>query len=539
MKNITRRSFLHRVSMASVAVTMPLWPGEIFAMGNADPGIRRYHVSLQQDAWQKDPALLDLIRRAGVTDVWMASYLQGKWFHTPEELKSAAVFLEKRGFKAHVLTVPLGHPGNAIDENDSSWSEKKGTWKNACTYDGKLYSGTSIHEPVIRDNVKAVKALAEKGFDKLFLDDDFRLARFPGQIGGCFCSDCKRDFLKRYGYGEPEWSELLNDVMLRNPSKVLQTWVEYNCDKEYDMFRAMQDAAPGMEIGIMVMYLGSEKAGIALDKYRDTLFRVGEEHFNDKSFGTVKGKTDELFSSLFHRRFARPELSFSETTSYPADALSARNMAAKLNVSLLSDVRNTMFMSGLPPLPADRWDVLAPAMKKNAELHRQIVGHKPQGPFKHFYGWDSRMVGTDRPFSLFLASGIPFEVVDEPPHDGWVFLSDEDARGVSEGRIKAKGNVVARKSSKIKGDIFITMDETPADIFAFKKRIISRLKDVPFVEGEIPVVFAWYPTAGKALLWNVNEEPKRYKIRLNDKVLMIVDVAGLDVEMVKLNSLTS
>jgi len=295
----------------------------------------------------------------------------------------------------------------------------------------------------------------------------------------------------------------------------------------------MQDAAPGMDIGIMVMYLGSEKAGIALDKYRDVLFRVGEEHFNDKSFGTVKGKTDELFSSLFHRRFAKPELAFSESTSYPADALSAKNMAAKLNVSLISDVRNTMFMSGLPPLPVDRWSVLGPAMKKNAELHSQIAGHKPRGPFRHFYGWDSRLVGIDRPFSLFLASGIPFEVVDELTPDGWVFLSDEDAKGVSQGRIKAeRKNVVVRNSAGVKSDVFVQMDETLGDMFSFKKRIIAGMKNIPFVEGETPVVFAWYPTAGKALLWNVNEEPKRFSIRYNDRLLKTVNVAGLDVEMV-------
>jgi hypothetical protein len=60
---------------------------------------------------------------------------------------------------------------------------------------------------------------------------------------------------------------------------------------------------------------------------------------------------DELFSVLFHRRFADPQRCYSETTAFPADRLSAANMAAKLVISTLADVRHTMFMSGLTPFP--------------------------------------------------------------------------------------------------------------------------------------------------------------------------------------------
>jgi hypothetical protein len=134
----------------------------------------------------------------------------------------------------------------------------------------------------------------------------------------------------------------------------------------------------------MVMYLGSEKAGIRLTDYRDVPFRVGELMFNDRSFAPVKGKTDELFSSLFHRRFVRPELAYSETTAYPANELSAGNMAAKLAVSTLSDVRNTMFMSGLTPFPREHWQTLGPAMKQHADVHRKIAGHTPRKPLKHY-----------------------------------------------------------------------------------------------------------------------------------------------------------
>ena len=529
---LSRRGFINRlIASGAVIGGVSLFGNKIFAIGNKKP-IRRFHISMQAEAWLENPELISIMKNAGISDVWMGSYLQGKWYHTPTELRESADFLKSKGFNAHVLTVPLGHPGNAIDPSDDSWSEKKENWENACDYDGSLYSGTSIHSPVVEDNIEAHKLLADEGFDILFLDDDFRLGKYPGKIGGCFCDNCKNDFLKKYNYNSDDWEMLIESVEKRDPTKVLRSWIEYICDKEYDMFVALQKATPQMEIGIMVMYFGAEKSGIDLSKYQDVPFRVGEMMFGDDSFGKVKGKTDELFSALFHMRFVKPELAYSESTTYPQDALSAKNMAAKLTVSLFTDVRNTMFMSGLQPFPVEYWKTLAPAMKKSARIHEEIAGLKPEGPFKHYWGWDSRLVGKDQPFSLFLASGIPFEVIDELTSDGWIFLSNEDAKSVVEGRVVAQNNnLVVRKESELVGDNFIQLEETMADIFAFKKRLIPSLRNIPYIDGDIPAVFSWYPGAGKALLWNVNEVKQSYKIILNERVLQEVSIDGLDVAL--------
>ncbi len=532
-KHITRRVFAKHAAVSITMLSgMSLFSSQIFAF-EKQKSVRQFHISLQEDAWKKHPELIGIMKNAGITDVWMASYLQGKWYHTPKELKQSADFLKSKGFNPHVLTVPLGHPGNAIDPSDDSLSEKKKNWKNACDYDGSLYSGTSIHPPIIKDNIEAHKQLATEGFDILFLDDDFRLGKFPGKIGGCFCNNCKNDFLQKYDYNSNDWKALIKSVKKQNPTKVLRSWVEYICDKEYDMFVTLQKATPQMEIGIMVMYFGAEKSGIALDKYQDVPFRVGEMMFGDNDFGKVKGKTDELFSALFHMRFVKPELAYSESTTYPKDALSAKNMAAKLTVSLFTDVRNTMFMSGLQSFPIDYWKTLAPAMKKSAQLHEEIAGLKPKGPFKHFWGWDSRLVGKDQPFSLFLASGIPFEVVDEVTSDGWVFLSNEDAKSVVEGRIVTKSNnLIVRKEAKVVGDHFIEMEETSDDIFAFKKSIIPSLKNIPYVDGDTPVIFSWYPSAKKALLWNLSEEKQQFTIIMNGLILQKISLKPLDVDIV-------
>ena len=70
------------------------------------------------------------------------------------------------------------------------------------------------------------------------------------------------------------------------------------------------------------------------------------------------------------------------------------------------------------------------------------------------------------------------------------------------------------------------------DIFAFKKRIIPKLKNTPYVDGDTPVIFAWYPTAGKALLWNVNEKRQNFDVKRDGKIIRSVTIEGLDVELI-------
>ena len=212
--------------------------------------------------------------------------------------------------QADVLNMPLGHPGCAIPK----------TWRGAISADGKSWIGTSLHEPATKANCDALRQIEALGARSVFLDDDFRLAASPGGIGGCFCPQHKQAFLRRTGYAEPKWQELCDDVAHRKLTPVLRDWVSFNCDQLTESFRTQQKAVPGVQLGVMVMYLGSEKAGIRLTDYRGLPMRVGEFMFSDDMFNPVKGKTDELFSSLFHRRFMPPELAYSETTAFSRQA---------------------------------------------------------------------------------------------------------------------------------------------------------------------------------------------------------------------------
>lgn len=469
----------------------------------------RYHLSLSPDALRNEPMLPYILRDAGITDVWLTGFLYGYRYYPLQQTQQLAQQLRDVGLMPHLINVPLGHPGDSLGAHDGDLPlTPPPHWQLATDVNGNTFAGTSLHAPATEENAQFLRDAASVGVDKIFLDDDFRLARSPGIIGGCFCPAHREQFLRQHGYPESTWDELLEAVRTRTLCPVLEAWVNFCCDELTASFRAQQAAAPAIELGPMVMFLGAEKAGIRLTDYAQVPVRVGEGMFDDESFSQVKCKTDELFSALFHRRFVQPDLAYSETTAFPADRLSARNMAAKLAIPLISDVRNVMFMSGLTAFPVTHWDTLAPAMRTQNRIHVTIAGHTPRGPFKHYWGKGSRYVGDDRPYSLFLALGIPFEVTDNI-RDGWVFMADADVR---DARTASAGAQLVSRPDVAIGTMH-TFPETLTALFALKHELLPTLHDVPVVLEDIPAVCAWYPTAHAALIWNLTEQRETLTVR--------------------------
>ena len=456
--------------------------------------------------------MLDIVRGAGVETVWLAGFFHGFRPYPQEQIIKAKKLATRAGLRAELITVPLGHPGDSLGSRDGDFPlTPPKHWRLGERFDGKRYAGTSLHEPATEENVAALRDLRRLGFHSAFVDDDFRLARGPGEIGGCFCAEHRAEFLRTHSFSDSGWSELLDDARERRLTKLLRSWVEWTCDQLTASFRAQQRTFGG-EFGNMIMYLGAEKAGIRLGDYRRVPVRVGELMFDDTSFGRVKGKTDELFSALFHRRFVEPDRAFSETTAYPADKLSAAHLAAKLTVSTLADVRHTMYMSGLTPFPRAHWITLGPAMREQVRLHELVAGHRPHGPFKHLWGEAQRYVGNDQPFSLWLALGVPFEVVEEPARNGWNFLSPFDAREWPQTKDAFSGQLVVRTEPAVVGPRMEVVPETLDALFAFKRRIRPALANVPMIVEGTPMVCAWYPSAKRVLLWNLLPEPRRVTV---------------------------
>lgn len=507
----SRRRWLTAIAGAALAVPF-------VGLAQPRPSRRRdYHVCLAPPIIEREPELLDIVRAAGVDTVWLAGFFYGFRPYPTEQIVKAQQLAARAGLRAELITIPLGHPGDSLGSRDGDFPlTPPQHWQRGERFDGKRFAGTSLHAPATEENAAALRELRRLGFRIAFVDDDFRLARGPGEIGGCFCPQHRALFLQTHGLSEARWSELLDDVRERRLTKLLRSWVDWTCDQLTGSFRTQQRAFDG-SFGNMIMYLGAEKAGIRLRDYRRVPVRVGELMFDDNSFGRVKGKTDELFSVLFHRRFVEPDRAFSETTAYPADKLSAANLAAKLTVSTIADVRHTMFMSGLTPFPRAHWTTLGPAMREQSQLHALVAGHQLRGPFKHVWGEAQRYVGDDQPFSLWLAAGVPFEVVNEPVRDGWNFLSDFDARELSPAKSAFSGQLVSRLPLAAGGECFEVVPETLAALFAFKHRLRTSLTNIPVVEEETPMVCAWYPSAKRVLLWNLLPEPRRVTVRFRGR----------------------
>lgn len=498
-----------------------------------DKAVRSFHVCTNPDSLDAEPDRLELYRDAGVSTVWLAAFFYGYWPYAPERLRSWSKRIEAMGMASAMANIPLGHPGDSLGAKSEAFPlTPPEHWHTAQRPNGIVYVGTSLHKPATEENEQAMRVLAGLGVKQVFLDDDFRLAPGPGTIGGCFCAEHKADFLQKYGYGDSVWLDLLAAVNERSLTPVLRHWIEYTCDQLTDSFRRQQAAAPDISLGNMVMFFGAEKAGIRLQDYKDAPLRVGELMFKDSSFAQVKNKTAELFSSLFHRRYAAPELAYSETTAFPADKLSAANMAAKLAVSTISDVRHTMYMSGVTPFPREHWPVLSPAMKKHKAIHAIVAGHVPRGPFKHYWGERERYVGEDNPNSLFLATGVPFQVTDEPARDGWTFLANYDAKAAAEQQLKSRGTrFVVRQAVADRADLQV-VDETLAALFAFKRQLIPQFDKTPYVLEEKPVVCTWYPSARCVLLWNLAETNEEFTLVYKNSQ-RLVKIAALDVELIR------
>lgn len=512
---ISRRSFIGS-SLAGL-VFFPSFPS--IAKNISSPP-RKYHVSISLDALEHEPELFEIFKNAGVSAVWIGGYFYGHWYYKPEAIKAWKEKFENAGIPAYVINVPLGHPGDSLGSYSGDVPLTPPTqWKPGVSYDMTMYAGTSLHPPATEENVKALEVLKSHGIQKVFLDDDFRLARSPGMIGGCFCNEHKKNFLDKFGYSNSDWENLIDSVQRRNLSQVLRNWIEFTCDELTTCFRILEKSVPEIELGIMVMYMGSEKAGIRLKDYQGRLFRVGELMFDDHSFGSIKGKCNELFSVLFHRRFIEPEKAFSETTAFPADKLSAQNMCAKLVISTIADVRNTMFMSGIQHFPKTHWDVLPDEMKKQARFHEVVAGHKLAGPLKHYWGERSRYVSDDNPYSLFLALGIPFEVVEEPKDEWWTFVNDYDVDDLPQ----CKSNFITRN----KKEGCMEIPEELNMLFNFKQSILPRIKDIPHLVDNKPAVCAWYPSVKKVLVWNLSENNEEFTL-IRDAKKISFQLSGLD-----------
>ncbi len=476
----------------------------VICMRAAEP--THYHACLTAQAIATDAGLLPRMKSAGIDRIWLIAWGYGHWFAPPEQLAAARAACMAAGLEAQPIVLPLGHPGESLGLTDTVFPlTPPSHWRLAEDEHGRNFCGTSLHAPATDENVAALRVLARLGFRHVLLDDDARLARSPGQVGGCFCNAHRVAFLAAGRRPAAAWSKLLDAVRQRRTTALVRAWLGFQQAEMSGFLAALDAADPRLDITTSAMELGDEKAGIPLTNLRGRGLRVGEGHFSDAAFASVEGRCTELFSALFHRRFVRRDRSFSETTAFPHDQLSSDNLVAKLAVPLIADVGTVLFMSGVTPYPADRYAALSAALPRHRLAAAQIAGAALAGPLTHWWGEASRLSGAESPAVRWLALGVPFSVAAQRPGTGVVVAAPGDAAELATRGATVLTTVAIPGTQRVS-------DDWPA-WWVWRRSLLAGPVDFPYVVDEEPTVCAWYPAARRVVLWEVSGRARTVTLR--------------------------
>ncbi len=302
---------------------------------------------------------LNLMKRAGVSVLWLEIYMSGRFLAAKDEIINAKAVLEDIGFEVNAITLPVGHPGNSLNPDevlDLSICDK---WRYRVNSVGEnVYFCSCVNDTLIQDNKKVVELCRDIGIKKIFFDDDLRMANFGDEVCGCFCENCTKEFSEMIG---KDYTREQIAAEYKKNDELFRKWTDYNCSK---ITRFMKETAvDGVQTGIMVMIEGGREQGIDIKAIKaavpDCLFRVGEWHFDDACFESDIGHKRELGSIKKHLSLVgNPEFCYSETTVFPPRALSPENLIKKAELAIKSGIKNIFLMSGSWVMDDEYWQAL-------------------------------------------------------------------------------------------------------------------------------------------------------------------------------------
>ena len=315
------------------------------------------------------PARLKWMKRAGVEHLWLYGYFYGHHESDPEQIYRARLRLEEEGFRTGVISLPVGHPGNSLNPDDPTLELAiHPDWHYRTDRHGqKEYFISCIDDVMIRHNRSAAQEYAQMGFTRHFFDDDLRLGNWGTQVQGCFCDGCMDAFRQRTGL---HFSREQLAAAIDHDSAVCEAWIQYNCGKLTGFMR--ETNVPGMTDGIMVMHNGGPIHGISIPDIRAAvpgcMFRVGELHFDDASFSAPGGRESLADSVRNHLSLIGENPAYSESTVFPAAAMSPENWIGKIRFEISLGLRNLFLMSGTWFFTEPYWNALEKALPELNDL---------------------------------------------------------------------------------------------------------------------------------------------------------------------------
>ncbi|SDW05925.1 hypothetical protein [Paenibacillus sp. CF384] len=516
------------------------------------------------DAASRD-RLIGHMKDAGIEKVWIAGFFSGKMIDI-EELKEAKAFAEQHGLEVGAVTIPVGHPGNALNPDDPDFEqlELPKHWHYRIDKSGStVYYCGAIDASLIEDNGKAAIRLREAGFKEVFLDDDLRAGNYNSDIEGCYCNDCVAEFNRIYH--RQATRETLRDAAAdKLDTDLMLDWVAFQCDKVTDVVKATE--IDGVRPGIMVMHYGDERHGIDIPSIRervpDTIFRVGELHFNDGSFGNPNGKAQELMGIVYHLNFLAGAEAYSESTIFPPRSLKEHNLVYKAKLAITAGIENVLFMSGTWLLEESYWQALTAARPVLQALDQACSNAVRNYPVHLAYGTNGAYVEAFVPTTLPVLAGLPVKPVraDQLSADGEVLLFFGDYRLSAQWQERLtsyKKVIFDRKAASRNIDLLGNLQSSHShlvfwDMDADSSNVTEgtvRLRELasqdawrfPWItEGEnIGITWMEDSNGGKSILINLAEvetegvliwADDRYSFRLKPLSFAIIDRSGSFVE---------
>lgn len=308
---------------------------------------------------------LGRMKKSGVERIYLFGYFYGRFESDPEEISRAAKLLREDGFDVGAINLPCGHGGNALNPGDDTVDLTIGNgWSMRMDAAGRyLPTTTCIDGRMITDSREANETLKQTGITKLINDDDLRLGMYGPAVQGCFCPRCMAEFAEREGR-----TVLREEIVSGADPALTGRWMDFQCEK---IPRFLKETTPeGMENGIMVMINGDRRHGIDLKKIREEIptglrYRVGEGHFSDRAFTSPQAEEQITRSVGNHLALiGNPDLCYSETTVFPANALSPENLVKKAELEIRTGLRNLYLMSGTWLLTEPYWDAFEKALPR-------------------------------------------------------------------------------------------------------------------------------------------------------------------------------
>ncbi|MDI4647354.1 hypothetical protein [Cohnella hashimotonis] len=482
-------------------------------------------------------ALAEQMKAAGIQKVWIAGFYSGKMVD-PDELKEAKAFAESYGFEVGSVTIPIGHPGNALNPDDPDLDlEIPKTWHYRVDNLGEtVYFCGAIDRCLIEDNGKAASLLREAGFKEVFLDDDLRVGNFNEFIEGCYCDACLSEFNGLYDRSETRESLMAQLTKKINP-ELAKDWVAFQCDKITAVMEATD--REGVQAGIMVMHFGDERHGIDIpairDRIPDALFRVGELQFNDGSFTKPYAKAEEMLGIAYHLNFLDKRLAHSESTIFPPRSLKEHNLVYKAKMAIASGLENVLFMSGTWVLEESYWKAIADALPVLRELDAATAGAARSYPVHLAYGTHGAYAEPIVPTSLPVLAGLPVKPVraDQRSEDGQLllFFGDYELTAAWEKKLSSYREVIFDRTAALKNKVALdrlmpgaanlkiwdyktTTRPTEEEILSLQRRIGEDDGQFPRVVDGSNIGLIWLKETGKVILYNLLETENRGTVRI-------------------------